>query len=162
MYQTGESLAFDELFNRYKNRVYSYVSKKINLKTDRDDVTQNVFIKLHQTKERYQKTYAFEAWLFVIARSIVIDHLRIVLRENKNDRLKQEVIFQEQEVFNTEDLESSLATLPIESRKIIEMKYLDELSYDEIASKLDKTSANVRQILSRGLRFLRKNDKGNL
>lgn len=151
LYGQGNVEAFDELFERIHHRVYSYISKNLFDKNECDDVVQNVFIKLHMTKEKYRDEHPFDAWLFVIARSVLYDHLRKIKSFSINE-LKQ---------FDFEDshpeIDETLSLLDSKSQNIVKMKYLDELSYEEIAKVLNTSSANIRQIISRSFKYLRKN-----
>lgn len=153
-YRDGDQKAFDELFERIQQRVYAYVSKHLFSKNEVEDVTQNIFVKLHTTKEKYDPKHPFEAWLFVIARSVLYDHLRKSSKINL-DELKTFLTAEEPEI----NLEDSLKKLSEKSRTIVEMKYLEDLSFEEIAQKVESTPANIRQIISRSLRLLRRNNE---
>ncbi|MGE3608461.1 MAG: RNA polymerase sigma factor [Bacteriovoracaceae bacterium] len=152
-YIAGDAAAFDELFDRIHQRVYSFVRKHLSDTNEREDVTQNIFIKLHTTKERFNPEYPFEAWLFTIARSVLYDHLR------KSSKIKMEE-FKEFLQINEEDpidLTPYLNLLPEKNRKVIEMRYLDEMTFDEIARDIDTSAANIRQIITRTIKLLKKN-----
>ena len=149
-YAAGDAAAFDELFERIHQKVYDYVVRHLHDKNERDDLVQNIFIKLHQTKEKYNPAYALDAWLFTIARSVLFDHLR------KSSKMS----FEEYKDFLVPDREQvdvsqELAALPLKSRTIVEMKYIEDLDFEEIAKRIETSPANVRQIVSRAIRFLR-------
>ncbi len=150
-YADGDASAFDELFERIHQRVYAYVSKHLFSKNEVEDVTQNIFFKLHSTKEKYDPKHPFDAWLFVIARSVLYDHLRKSSKINLEE-LKEFLMNEKNEI----DIDESLHALNKKNRSIIEMKYLADMSFEEIAKKLNSTPANIRQIISRSLRLLRK------
>ena len=151
-YQKGDAQAFDELFERIHQRIYGYVSRRLSNKSDLEDVIQNIFIKFHATKERYDSSYPLDAWIFTICRSVLFDHLR------KVSKISYEEFIEFSQEVSTEgpDVEVAIAKLPEQSQQIIKFKYLDELSFEEIAERINKSPANVRQIMSRAMRFLRK------
>ena len=154
-YRDGDARAFDELFERIHHRVYAYVSKNLSDKNEREDVVQNIFIKLHTSKENFNPTYPFDAWLFTVSRSVLYDHLR------KSSKIRhQELLeFYTPEERVSVDIDSTLEKLHDKGREAVKMKYLDDLSFEEIARKIETTPGNVRQIVSRALRFLRKENE---
>jgi RNA polymerase sigma factor (sigma-70 family) len=151
-YRDGDAKAFDELFERIHHRVYGYISKNLSDKNEREDVVQSIFIKLHTSKDNYNPSYPFDAWLFTVSRSVLYDHLR------KSSKIRYEELaeFYTPEESVPVDLESTLEKLNDKSREAIKMKYMDDLSFEEIAKKIETTPGNVRQIISRAIRFLRK------
>jgi RNA polymerase sigma-70 factor (ECF subfamily) len=151
-YKKGNAQAFTLLFERISNRTYAYVARKINRAQDVEDICQSIFMKLHQTKERYSNQYPFDAWLFTICRSVVFDHLRKV---SKIEYIEFKDFMQESEE-TIESVDINLTQLNSKSQDVIKLKYYEDLDFDEIAFKLNTSSANIRQILSRSLRFLKK------
>jgi RNA polymerase sigma-70 factor (ECF subfamily) len=153
-YAQGDASSFETLFDRYKNRIYGYVAKNLTQATEREDVCQSIFLKLHQTKEKYSSQYPFEAWLFIIARSVLFDHLRkspkVTLEE-----LKEFMI--ETSTFEKDVQSVDLDGLNEKSKRVMELRYREEKSFDEIAAIINSSSSNVRQMISRSLKFLRKN-----
>lgn len=154
-YQTGSASAFDELFERIHQRVYGYVSRRLTNKQEVEDVVQNIFIKFHTSKEQYSIDYPLDAWIFTICRSVVFDHLR------KISKIKHEefIEFFQDPGSELPDVDLAIATLPAQSKQIIKLKYQEDMSFEEIAKKINKSPANVRQIISRALRFLKKENE---
>jgi RNA polymerase sigma-70 factor (ECF subfamily) len=150
-YARGDESSFELLFDRIKHRVYGYVAKNLSKASEREDVCQNIFLKLHQNKERYSSKYPFEAWLFVIARSVLYDHLRKnkkVSFEELNDFMAIEINSDQVEALNLESLNEK-------AKKVMELRYFEEKSFEEIADLINTSSTNIRQIISRSLKFLR-------
>jgi len=160
LYLKNDQLAFNELFNRYQSRIYAFVLKRNNQHGDVKDILQNIFLKLHHSRHLYQSKFLFSAWIFCISRSVLFDYFRKINREQKKiNKLElhehSEFINQQNEVRN--DVVIDLNSLPASQKKIIEYRYHQELSFEEIGLLIDKKPENVRQIISRGLRFLKKN-----
>jgi RNA polymerase sigma-70 factor (ECF subfamily) len=155
LYAKGDAQAFDDLFERIHQRIYNYVARRLKNKSEVDDVVQNIFIKFHSTKERYDSSYPLDAWIFTISRSVLFDHLR------KVSKIKSEEFFEfhQEELKESPDIDQAMSKLPEESQKIIKLRYEDDLTFEEIAQRMNKGPANIRQIISRALRFLRKENE---
>ncbi len=148
-YQKGDIAAFGELYRRYSPRVYGYLKTRLTRKEERDEVFQQIFLKLHRSKDGFSPKYKFVQWLFVIARTGLIDHFR------KNQKAK--VDWPQIDPSPSEGLSENdwLKNLTLEQRNVVNWRIIDELSYEEIAQRLKKTTPTVRQILSRTIKKLR-------
>lgn len=119
-----------------------------------DELYQEVFLKMHRSKQLYNKSLPVLPWIFSITKSVLVDGLRV------DQKVKRDSEYSEQ--FFTEELENSeaevkelISQLPKNQRRVIEMRYIDEKTFEEIASTLDTTSQNARQIVSRTLAKLK-------
>ncbi|MEK6579254.1 MAG: sigma factor, partial [Bdellovibrionota bacterium] len=72
LYQTGSLAAFDVLFNRHSGRVLAFLRKKV-LSETAQDLTQEVFEKLHRSRAKYNPRYPFLPWLFTVSRNVLLD-----------------------------------------------------------------------------------------
>jgi len=145
--------AFCELYFRFNKNVFSYLIKKCRSKSDAEDLLQKVFMKVHESKHLYKKIYKFEQWLFVIARTTLLDHFRATSRY-ENRIKKSEFINKPDEV----NEELSFPTIDADQKELLEMKFVDELSYQEIARLLNKSEMSLRKVVSRLMINLRKGD----
>ncbi|MGI8544780.1 MAG: RNA polymerase sigma factor, partial [Aridibacter sp.] len=68
--------SFEELVSRYQRPIVSYVYRMLNDYDASLDVTQEVFIKVYKSLERYSSEYKFSTWLYRIAHNAAIDHIR--------------------------------------------------------------------------------------
>lgn len=156
--QEGDEEAFSELYKRYASKLYGYLNKKVPSGRDQDAVFQETFMKLHQAKENYRTEYPFSAWLFAICRNTLVDHLRKEGRmasKTEEFRVEQEGYFPEVSA-ERQVPEQALAQLPSDQRHALELRYLQELPFEAIARELKKSEQNVRQLVSRGLKRLRR------
>lgn len=153
-YQDGNEKAFVALYNRHAAKVYGYLRNKIKDDIYSEDVFQAVFMKLHKNRSQYDSAKPFLPWLFTMCKNAMVDHCR------KKQRVK--------EVFNREELSQAVAPdviksaplprmteLPSMQLRAIELRYHDELSFDEIAIRMDTSPANIRQLISRAFKRLR-------
>lgn len=148
-YQLGEAEAFEILYDRYAPRVMGFLRARV--KGDAQDIFQATFLKLHRTRSRYDPSFPFLPWLFTICRSEMLDALK------KRHRAEEKLVDNVPEFpqMHTELPEVSLAPLPAAQRAAVDLRYGSDLSFDEIAARLDTSPANARQLVSRALRLLR-------
>lgn len=156
-YQSGESEAFMLLYERYSGKVYGFLSSRLNDRAHKDDVFQATFLKLHQSREKYDPALPFAPWLFTICRSVMIDSLRQRGRVQSNEILDELAVERAVALIEPEPSESlDLNGLPLVQKQALELRYLTGLSFEEIASRLETTSDNSRQLVSRAVRKLKK------
>ncbi len=154
LYQQGEELAFNRLYLRYSDRVYGFLRKRLQDPQAANDVFQASFLKFHRSKDQFNSSFMFAPWLFAVVRTVLLDWQK----DQKNTRLSLEL---NEDQHSAPILEiphiarADLSPLPQPQRAAIEMRYFDELSFEEIAGRLETTSGNVRQLVSRGLKSLK-------
>ena len=156
LYQEGHAEAFDRLYRRYSDRVYGYLRKRLHDPHAANDVFQASFLKLHRSKEQFNSTFAFAPWLFTVVRSVLLDWHKAQKYNALNCELKEENF----QVADTPETitafpRPALAKLPEPQRLAIEMRYFGELSFEEIATRLETSPGNVRKLVSRGIRSLK-------
>jgi RNA polymerase sigma-70 factor (ECF subfamily) len=162
-YAAGDYSAFETLYRRHSGRVYVYLSRRMSSAEEADEVFQKAFLKLHQSRRKYNSAYPFTQWLFVIVKTTALDHFRKQNRQVSTAHLEDfwDVFpsdlsqVESTQTLREEKASSVLAVLPPEQKRAIEMRVVEEKSYREIALALQKTEQNVRQLVSRALRKLR-------
>ncbi len=156
IYQTNSPseayAAFNELYTRYSQRVFNFLSKKTRNQTESEDLLQKVFIKVHESKHLYKDKFKFEQWLFVIARTQALDYFRSEGRYQ--ERLKK---YEPETAYDAVDT-SFLAGLEADQQELLEMKFIDELSYQEISKLVNKSEVSLRKSVSRLLARLNKGE----
>lgn len=142
--------AFEELYRRFSQRVFSYLLSKRCNHADAEDILQKVFIKVHESKHLYNDKYKFEQWIFVISRSLVMDHFRSTTREANNKN----------KIDNHEIEECNFPELYIDKneKELLELKYIDELSYKELSLIFNKSETSLRKMVSRITANLRRRE----
>jgi RNA polymerase sigma-70 factor (ECF subfamily) len=151
-YQLGEAAAFEALYSRHAPKVLGFLRKKLKNESAARDVFQSTFLKLHKSRHRYDASLPFLPWLFTICRSELLDAL-------KKPHLRKETSVPETPcaAASTEPdrPEIALTSLSPSQRHAIELRYGCELSFDEIANRLETSPANARKLVSRALQYLR-------
>src|SRR6185437_9140582 len=131
----------------------TFLRKRVQSRPDQDEIFQRVFLKFHRNRHAYDPKYPLLQWLYVITKSELLDFLK----SEKVAKKRQE--FHEDVPLSQNMPSPSLSTVetpgmekldPIQ-REVVSMRLLQDSSFLEIASKLKKSEANIRQILSRAL-----------
>lgn len=159
LYKSGDYAAFESLFERHSGRVFQYLKGKASIEAARD-LLQETFLKVHRSRESYQSQYPFLPWLFTIARNSLNDYFKS--SDQKVVKIEFDSIPLPANLFpeSVHDLSSALASLPSGQRRAIEMRYMNDWSFEKIAEEMKTTPENTRQIVSRGIRRLRSFLKG--
>lgn len=158
LYLAGNEGAFDELFTRYRKRVYGFISKKIHDPKTVEDLFQTTFLKLHRSREHYEPGRLFSAWLFTICRNVIFDHLRKEKRAKQHrDQASEETPLIE---FSTEkpdpqEKDEVLSLVSEKQRELLKLRYEEELAFEQIAVRMNTTAGNIRQMISRTVRSLK-------
>lgn len=160
LYQGNDIEAFTCLYDKYKSLVYGYLYKRVNKRTEVDEIFQDVFLKLHYSRSRYKSELPFEPWLFAVLRNSLIDYYRKKKKEYHNvplDGLEMTPsALQFEDNHNLDGLLPKDADLSKSQRQAIELRYGKDFSFEEIAHRLETSSSNARQLVSRALKRLRK------
>jgi RNA polymerase sigma-70 factor (ECF subfamily) len=180
--ENGDQKAYAELMGRYRDSVYYMLLKMVNNKDDAEDLTVEAFGKAFKRLSQYTPNFAFSTWLFRIATNNCIDFIR---RKRKNtfslDRpiedeeggemvvdIRSETLDPEEHIMKKQKvmlLHDLVDKLKPRYRTLIEMRYFQELSYEEIAAELDLPLGTVKAQLFRAREFLfnvLKNTQGKL
>lgn len=163
----GDQVAFTYLLDRYWNEVYGFMLRRTENETDAEDITIETFSKAFDKIASYNPDYQFNTWLIAIAKNVHIDLLR-----KKKSALFIEITDQEDEqAYNVADTtptaEDELITEQNLSRllqfikelkphyqEVIQLRYFQELSYQEIAEKIGEPLNNVKIKLLRAKKLL--------
>ncbi len=162
--KTGSQKAFADLMQRYKDSIYFMALKMVNNKDDAMDLTVETFGKAFVNIDKYKPDFAFSTWLFKIATNNCIDFIRrkrvkMVSIHDTGDEDDSEPLQISSEDLNpeetsikkqkTERLKLIVDKLPQRYRNLVILRYYDELSYEEIAERLDLPVGTVKAALFR-------------
>lgn len=155
-YQQGDDKAFAILYERHSAKVYGFVQSRLRERALVDDIFQSIFMKLHRTRSHYDPSFPFVPWLFTISRSVLIDGVR---KKNRSLEDLNEVAVENAQANFPQDQAQTLPTLselPLMQKKAIEMRYgEEELSFEQIAHRLETSPQNARQLISRAIKKLK-------
>lgn len=153
LYQEGNSMAFEALYLRHEKRIYTYLGKRLFEEDAISEVFQNTWLKLHKSKSLYRPKHLFVKWLYVISKSELFDYCK---------KKRVETIPLDAEIQVSNDTESSdeidVANLPDISdreREVLNLKFNEDLDFNEISQRLNISSSNARKISSRAISKLK-------
>jgi len=167
----GDQKAYAELMARYKDSIYFMLLKMVNNRDDADDLTIEAFGKAFKNIRQYTPDFAFSTWLFKIATNNCIDFIRkkkkqnmsidkgittdegsdIVLEVKSAQPDPEEHFMKKQKVLMMRDVVDKLKP---RYKKLVELRYYQELSYEEIADELQLPLGTVKAQLFRAREFL--------
>lgn len=142
--------AFKVLVNNYQQRLYWHIRKIVINHDDADDILQNVYLKVWNNVANFREDSSLFTWLFRIATNESLSHLQKQKRysiSSINDTSNYLVENLETDVYFEGDklekkLQEALAQLPNKQRIVFNMKYFDEMKYEEM-SKILNTSVGA-------------------
>lgn len=149
--QKGDRRAFEELLVRYEKPVYNAAFRMLNNAEDARDVTQTVFLKVFENRDKYDPSHRFFSWVYRIALNESINWLK---KSRRHDALETDTPDNrdgpELEAGNQqlgESMEAALMMITSEYRAVIILKHVLGCSYLEISEVLDIPEKTVKSRL---------------
>ena len=168
--ENGNQQAFTQLMDYYKDTIYFMLLKMTGSSIDAEDLAIEAFGKAFKNIEQYTPDYAFSTWLFKIASNNCIDHIRKkkknVLAREHNEEIDEYEITKDitakqndpEETFIKEQkaelMREVVEKLKPRYRKLVELRYFQELTYDEICEVLQLPVGTVKAQLYRARQLL--------
>jgi RNA polymerase sigma-70 factor (ECF subfamily) len=144
--------AFSLLLNQHKERLYWHIRKMVLLHNDADDLLQNTFIKVWNHLDTFRGDSSFYTWLYRIATNETLNFLNkkkeTLLNEPGDlellmiDQITHDPLFEGEEI--QKRLQKCILALPEKQRLVFNMKYFDDLTYDEISAILGTSTGALK------------------
>ncbi len=165
----GDQKAYAELLGRYRDAIYFMLLKMVTNSSDAEDLTIEAFGKAFKNIHQYTPNYAFSTWLFKIATNNCIDFIRkkklnnISIDHNAANEdsapmtIPADTLDPEENLISQQKvilLRSVVSKLKPRYRKLIELRYFHEFSYDEISEELELPIGTVKAQLFRARELL--------
>lgn len=157
--------AFSKVYDLYVERIYRFIYFKVSRQEEAQDLTSEVFLKTWQYIIDGKEIKNLNAFLYKIARNLVIDHYR---KESKREISLDKEAIEQQEMtavldqlkqveakIEVEKIEEKLKGLKDEYREVIILRFVEGLAIKEIAEIVEKKSGAVRVILYRAINTLK-------
>ncbi len=162
LFQSGDINAYNELVDRYKERLFNFVLRYFNNREQAEDVVQDTLIKLYTHASYYKNVAKFSTWIFTIAKNNALTELR------KNKRKRTESLWtddgnpidlnskeqsldrQTHNEFAINQLNKFLDEIPENFRMAVVLRDFQELSYDEISKILEIPIGTIKSRINRG------------
>jgi RNA polymerase sigma-70 factor (ECF subfamily) len=165
----GREDGFEELVRRYQRPIVGYIYRMLGDYDSALDVTQEVFIKIYGSIEKYSSEYKFSTWAYRIAHNAAIDHMRrnpinSQSLETESENGAYQLQFESPEPTPEQNRERSewrteidavVKCLPTAYRELILLRHSRDLSYDEIADVTGLPLGTVKNRLFRAREMMR-------
>jgi len=165
--KANDQAAFNYLLDAFWNDVYGFQLKRTENENDAEDITIQTFSKAFDKIRTYNPEYEFKTWLITISKNIHID----LVRKRKSRFSNTPIVTEDDEFYDVIDespspedkliTEQNLAKLLRDIKKlkphyqeVINLRYFQELSYNEISEQLNEPINNIKVKLLRAKKLL--------
>lgn len=146
---------YEKIIEKYNRRLYGYIYKLVHDEHIAGELTHDAFVKAYKNLDRFNQSKSFSIWLFTIGRNTVMDHFRYVKRHDTCELLEEtdsisevsiaqnpEHIMERKEIIKL--IDDTIQFLPKKYRDLIMLKYFEDLSYEEMAARLNMSCNEVK------------------
>ncbi|MFO8079701.1 MAG: RNA polymerase sigma factor [Armatimonadota bacterium] len=165
----GDEDAFVALIDMYRDRAVNIAYRYIGERASAEDIAQEAFVRIYETRERFDPSQDFSPWFYRILTNLCLDHLRREDRRGGHLRLVSDDEGPQQlpasetaspaEHVERQELsarvQSALKSLSDRQRMALVLQHYEALSYDEIAEAMGCSRGTVDGLLSRARATLR-------
>ena len=164
-------LAFDKVYELYSLKLFSFVFKILKNETDAEDIVQEVFVKIWESRDKLDDYKLLNSYLFTIAYNNSIDlirkkisnnnyleHLKNSASINLTPSIISQIEFSELEI----QVEKLIANLPGRQKQVYLLHREEGLTYPEIAEQLGISKNTVENHMAKALKYLRQNMDNSL
>ena len=152
-FKNGDISGYNEIVRRYQQQVYWVIRKMVNSHDDADDLTQEVFIKIYSALKDFREESNLFTWLYRIATNYSINHIRkakvrntvsfeIVTEQVESKEKKSDEAVDEKTKMKL--LIEAIETLPAQQRAVFNLRYNENLSYEDISKVMKKSVGGVK------------------
>jgi RNA polymerase sigma-70 factor (ECF subfamily) len=168
----GDQEAFEGIVDLFKDKIYRHCFRMVGNGHEAEDLAQETFLRAYRNIDKYNNEYKFSTWIFRIATNLCIDRLRkkkpdyyldaevpgtdganMYSQLSADEPLPEEVVT-ENERWN--ELQQEIMKLPEKYRTAIVLKYVEDLSLEEISQIMDIPVPTVKTRIHRGREALKK------
>jgi RNA polymerase sigma-70 factor (ECF subfamily) len=159
----GDERAFQLIFNEYWPKIYGTALRLTRSPEPARDLAQDVFLKLWDNRHKLKDVQRVDAYIYILSRNLIMDFLRkrvfndhnmdYLLEYSRCDALSahENLEFKEMETFLHEEIDK----LPGKVKDVLRLKYLEGLSHQEIAQRLNISVVSSKTYVVRGLQEIR-------
>jgi RNA polymerase sigma-70 factor, ECF subfamily len=168
----GDQNAFGEIVEIYKDKVFQLCFRMVGNRHEAEDLAQEAFVRAFVNISSFNQALKFSTWLYRIATNLCIDRLRKKKPDYYLDaevagtegltmysQIPAKTVLPEEEVVSLEiqqQIQLEISKLPEKYRSVIVLKYIEELSLNEISEILELPLGTVKTRIHRGREALRK------
>jgi RNA polymerase sigma-70 factor (ECF subfamily) len=164
--KNGDMLAFDQVYKLYSHKLHSFIFKILKNEAEADDIVQEVFVKIWESRNKLGDIKLFNSYIFTIAYNNSIDLIRKRINNNKYlEHLRNSSIIYTTPTSITEieyselnnQVEKLISNLPERQKQVFLLHKQTGLSYPEIADQLGISKNTVENHMVKALKYLRQN-----
>jgi len=168
----GDQRAFAEIVELYKDKIFHLAYRMLSNRHEAEDVVQDTFLRVYKNLDRYDENQKFSTWIYRIGTNLCIDRLRkrkptYSLDAEMNDQegvdgysiLPSDDRTPESELLLSETqqlIRQAIESLPAKYKTVMVLRYLQDLSLQEISDVLDMPVTTIKTRVHRGREYLRK------
>lgn len=163
--QAGEEHAYQYIIQRYQGKIFAYIMRLINHRDEAHDITQTVFLKAYKNLHSFDTERKFSSWVYRIAHNESVNWLKKKTRikmESLENKVEQGLQFSEstdihESVMKKEEakkVRNAIDSLPEKYKEVMEMRYLQQKSYQEISDILQKPVNTIGTLINRAKKRL--------
>ncbi|MDD3101603.1 MAG: RNA polymerase sigma factor [Patescibacteria group bacterium] len=154
--KSGREFAFTKFYELYRDKIYRFIYFKVSDEEKANDLTNETFLKIFNYLKEEGEIENFQAFLFKIARNLIIDFYRtrqndLSLDEAIEIAAPQETEKQLDQKMAIDNIKKYLSLLKPEYREVVEFHFFQGLSFKETSEIIGEKESNVRQRVHRGL-----------
>ncbi|HCD53595.1 MAG TPA: RNA polymerase subunit sigma-24 [Balneolaceae bacterium] len=165
-FQNGNEIAFNELVYRYNDRLHNFLYRYTQNHQDCEDLVQETFLRVHKSKQSYERIAKFSTWMYTIALNLAKSMYKkkqrmhkVSIHKDDSDpddfemKLEDHNILPDQELhqkLSLEQLEKALMALPADFREVVILRDLQQMTYEEISEKTGIAMGTVKSRINRG------------
>jgi len=158
----GDQAAWESIVRLYRRKVFNVAYKFVGSHDQAEDLTQDVFLKLFKSLDTFDRRANFQTWLISVSRNLCIDHYRAVRKERETinrdvdpaDHPPISLDTRADTKLELRDrvalLRKALGKLAPTLRTAVMLRDIQELTYQEIATKLRLPEGTVKSRINRG------------
>ena len=164
--KNGDTQAFGELYDLFADRIFRFIHFKIQDKAHAEDLLQEIFIRAWRGMAtfRIEADANFTGWIYKIAQNATNDQLRKMYRNPESLELDENMAVSESgsnaesldKKIEFESVREAFEYLPVQYKQILELRYVQDLTVQEVCKITGKTALAVRLAQHRALKQLRK------
>lgn len=153
-FKKGEEYAFNLIVRKYQKKIYWIVRKMVIDHDDADDVTQDIFIKVYSSLKDFRGDSKFFTYLYKISINFSLNHIAKKKNvSNKTTEINDDIVGIADESRSSGEMDADLKTrllteaierLPAQQRAVFNMRFYDNLSYEEISSIMGKSVGGMK------------------
>lgn len=168
----GDRQAFEELVELYKDKIYHLAYRMLGSRGEAEDIVQETFLRVYTNLDRYDENQKFSTWIYRIGTNLCIDRLRkrkptysldadmpegdgadwYSMLPSEEETPEEELVLSETQ----QQIRKAIETLPSKYKSVVVLRYLHDMSLQEISEVLKMPVTTIKTRVHRGREYLRK------